>query len=297
MKKEQKNQRKNSSKRKKSKRKEILEYLEDWIHQEEEDNIPEKTYNERLAVLQEFLGYLEDKNIINPQILGNEGEVQKLVKGLMKIDLTKICATQPQDFGAENYSRNTNNPEKIIVNKNKVSHFSKREKYSMISPLNNKENVNNNNTVQPDEWSNVGHQTRRLSQHSKINEEPSKFTHRNSVNNRNYSTGSILQLKEIDGNQIINQKVINKNKKRGSTKLNWYRPSSVIYQNNYISTDEGAKNIVDIPKPVISVSNKMNNTKMMPAPVFAMKEEEKYETAMFWSSDSSSTVTIGKRNM
>lgn len=40
--------------------------------------------------MKDFLGYLEDKNIINGQQLEDRNEVKNLIKDLMKLDLTKF---------------------------------------------------------------------------------------------------------------------------------------------------------------------------------------------------------------
>ena len=282
-----------SHKRKRSKRREIMDYLEDCIKKDGEEVVTEKTYQERLVILQEFLWYLEDKNIINPNVLSNAEEVKKLVSGLMKIDLTKICNNNNLE---ENNSKERDFSEKYNDKKYKKRNSSgKRMKYSMIVQS-NKENVpQNESAIQPVEWSTAGYHTRRLSQHEHENDGSAQNSHyQNSVHNRNYSTGSILHLKEVDWNQIINQKVGNKRNTRTERNENSYnRPSSVIYQNNYM-IDHDKKNKIqnDIPKPVISVSNNIKSTSMIPAPVFNMKEEQKMESAMFWSSDSSSTMTM-----
>ena len=46
-------------------------------------------------------------------------------------------------------------------------------------------------------------------------------------------------------------------------------------------------------KPIISVSKNLSNIKMIPAPVFLPKEENKFENGTYWSSDSSSAATLG----
>ena len=40
--------------------------------------------------LREFLTYLENKNIINPQKLSDQKEMKSLIKDIMKLDLTKF---------------------------------------------------------------------------------------------------------------------------------------------------------------------------------------------------------------
>ncbi|CAI2362319.1 unnamed protein product [Moneuplotes crassus] len=284
------NHKRDSSKRKRSKRREILEYLEDCFQNDDHEISSEKTYNERLAILQEFLGYLEEKDIINKKVLNNAGEVEKLIKGLMKIDLSKICANQNKDQAqSKNYHKENNYSQEREPEKRINNYFREREKHSVISPSHNKENMNSDNSlVKAKKSSKAGNHTRRLSQHSQVEEQPSKNSYYFSSHNRNYSTGSILQLKEIDGNQIINQKVGHEGG-NNTHRAKDYRPSSVIYQSEY-SLHNTQKN--EIPKPVISVSNKMNNTNMMPTPVFSIKEEQKYEPAIYCSSDSSSTVTM-----
>lgn len=51
----------------------------------------------------------------------------------------------------------------------------------------------------------------------------------------------------------------------------------------------------EVEKPVISVSKNLNNIKMIPAPVFQPKEENKFENGTYCSSDSSSAATLGTK--
>lgn len=83
-----------------------MEYLEVYIKQDDNEDIGQKVYQERLTILKEFLCYLEEKNIINPDTIHNVDEIKKLVSGLMKIDLSKICAPpeeQPREVSPMNY--------------------------------------------------------------------------------------------------------------------------------------------------------------------------------------------------
>lgn len=109
-----------------------------------------------------------------------------------------------------------------------------------------------------------------------------------------------LKLKEVDSNQIINQKS-NLSRTGKIKEINYsLRPSSALQHNNYISSTgnepkdlrkrQGSANA----KTLISVSKNVNNIQMIPAPVYHAKEEQKYEPGLYCSSDSSSAATLSK---
>jgi hypothetical protein len=50
----------------------------------------DEQYDDTLSNLRDFLGYLEDKNIINGQQLEDKHEINNLIKDLMKLDLAKF---------------------------------------------------------------------------------------------------------------------------------------------------------------------------------------------------------------
>lgn len=121
--------------------------------------------------------------------------------------------------------------------------------------------------------------------------------------NRNYSTGSILQLKEIDCNQIVNQKAKGNRDSDNSSQRFRLESGKAFKFNNYVSDKENSNNVKetkyfgkkkDVPKTLISVSDNVNNVKMIPAPLFKQKDEVKYENGIYCSSDSSSAATLGK---
>lgn len=279
----------NSIKRKKSKsrgeirpksvdklKQQILDYLQVYIMQgEEEHNISRETYQQRLTILNEFLCYLEEKNIINPDTLSNVEEVKKLVTGLIKIDLTKICnlTTPKENNSSKNYKTN------IPVSTYKNPNISKpREKFS----FKDKEN-------EPVE---IGHHRRQQSTRiesnwvlnkNKLHEHTSRHRH-----NQSWVDPS-LKLREIDCNQIINQKNV---EKTGDTQSRYsLRPSSV--NNNYV-IDKNNKvskvNTKESENPVINVSKKVSKIQMIPTPVYNLKEEKRERE---WLDDSSSTTTLG----
>ena len=188
-------------------------------------------------------------------------EIKKLVSGLMKIDLNKIC-----DTNIESKARSKSRSES---QKSSVKHIKQRMnsegrvKYTIGPKVSShdKENVpNDENTMEPVSWSQLNYETRYNSHNQSNNEVPQQYFHRG-IHNRNYSTGSIMHLKEIDSNQIINQKVAIKNQIHKENKEN--RPSSDFYKN-------------------ISVSNNMkNNIQMIPAPVYPQKDERKHDSGMY----------------
>lgn len=90
----------------------IMNYLEKYIKgddvQDYKEEITDQQYEERLTILKEFIQYLEDKSIINPRTLNDSSEIKKLVSGLAKIDLSKICISggklgQRKMINTENY--------------------------------------------------------------------------------------------------------------------------------------------------------------------------------------------------
>jgi hypothetical protein len=48
-------------------------------------------YDQVITTLKEFLQYLEQKNIINPQALQDEEDVNKLIQDIMKLDMKKFA--------------------------------------------------------------------------------------------------------------------------------------------------------------------------------------------------------------
>ena len=54
------------------------------------DAPPGKTTDVIIQNLRDFLVYLENKNIINPQKLSDQNEMKSLIKDLMKLDLSKF---------------------------------------------------------------------------------------------------------------------------------------------------------------------------------------------------------------
>lgn len=187
-------------------------------------------------------------------------EIKKLVGGLMKIDLTKICDTNAE---SKERSKSRSEPQKANVRHKKQKMNSEgRVKYTMGSKISNpdKENIpNTENTMEPVAWSKLNYDTHRVP-HNQTNIETSQQYVYDRMHNRNYSTGSIMQLKEIDSNQIINQKLAMKNQIH--QEINGIRPSTAFYQK-------------------ISVSNNINNIQMIPAPVYPKKEERRTDSGMF----------------
>ena len=67
----------------------IVKFIGKYIKKNNEIEI-DSYYDETLKNLKDFLGYLEDKNIINGQQLEDKKEVNNLIKDLMKLDLSKF---------------------------------------------------------------------------------------------------------------------------------------------------------------------------------------------------------------
>lgn len=67
----------------------IVNFIGKYIKKNTEIQI-DQGYEETLENLRDFLGYLEDKNIINGQQLEDRHEVNNLIKDLMKLDLSKF---------------------------------------------------------------------------------------------------------------------------------------------------------------------------------------------------------------
>ena len=49
--------------------------------------------------LRDFLTYLENKNIINPQKLSDQSEMKSLIKDIMKLDLSKFSKPRASSQG------------------------------------------------------------------------------------------------------------------------------------------------------------------------------------------------------
>jgi hypothetical protein len=62
-------------------------------HYEDDPSFTTQDYDSMLDNLREFVGYLEEKKIINTSQLQDEKEVNNLIKDILKLDLTKF---QPQ---------------------------------------------------------------------------------------------------------------------------------------------------------------------------------------------------------
>jgi hypothetical protein len=202
----------------------ILDYLELQIKRDNSDKLNSQVYQERLTILQEFLLYLEEKNIITPNTVSNIDEVKKLVGGLMKIDLSKICdLNEPQNIDLLQKRSISSHMHKHKASMNSTGEL----KYSMIQKnydCLDKENMpENNNTIrsnlpiknsvyESNYYREVDYNSmvkRNLVVKKQKNDKTLKVANQKKPiigHNRNFSTGSILQLKEIDGNDIINQK-------------------------------------------------------------------------------------------
>lgn len=215
----------------------ILHYLEKYIKRDNslewDQEIADQIFEERLSVLKEFLWYLEDKNIINPKNLNDSTEIKKLVSGLIKIDLSKI----PKANIGEAQKKSINTDNYISTRKNKPLHskseikFAKDKYDSQSRQANAKSNDNNddkeNNPVNENKIkisklknfdynmiikSNlVVNNQSNLMKFKPWTNEVSEYDGKKSKkgHNRNYSTGSIFHLKEVDWNQIVSQKVQN----------------------------------------------------------------------------------------
>lgn len=75
----------------------IVNFIGKYIKKNSEIEI-DQNYEETLKNLKDFLGYLEDKNIINGQQLEDKKEVNNLIKDLMKLDLSKFNSLKKESM-------------------------------------------------------------------------------------------------------------------------------------------------------------------------------------------------------
>lgn len=89
-------------------KKQIVDFIGKYIKKNNEVEINE-AYDDTLNNLRDFLEYLEDKNIINGQQLEDKGEINHLIKDLMKLDLAKFHGLRKNiDKKRKTGSRNVN---------------------------------------------------------------------------------------------------------------------------------------------------------------------------------------------
>jgi len=242
----------------------IMDYLELHIKQDREDCIDQQVYKERLTILKEFLTYLEEKNIINPNTISNMDEIKKLVGGLMKIDLTKICEPGNEERNVEAKFEKIQKSSKR-VGSSKGHRLKKQRmnsagelKYSFIQKK--YDHVDKENVV-----SNMNYSIHK----SKDKGSKKRFGHNETVKSpplTNHSSSSYL--------------------KNYSTEQSKYYPQTM--RNNYLGQRD--KN-PEAPKPLISVSNNLDKIQMIQPPVFQPRVQQKYA---YVSSDSSSVATLSK---
>lgn len=85
----------------------IVDFIGKYIKQNNEIEI-DREYDETLDNLKDFLGYLEDKQIINGQQLEDREEVNNLIRDLMKLDLSKFHNLRKSMERKKKGSRNVN---------------------------------------------------------------------------------------------------------------------------------------------------------------------------------------------
>lgn len=103
----------------------IVSFIGKYIQNNAEVKI-DQDYEETINNLKDFLGYLEDKNIINGQQLEDKKEVNNLIKDLMKLDLSKFHSMRDKE--KKKGSRNIN----VSVNRSN----STAKQYSQNSSIN-----------------------------------------------------------------------------------------------------------------------------------------------------------------
>lgn len=121
-----------TSTRKRMAKDKIIEYVAKFIrtkHYGSDDNAQsDEGYEEMITNLKEFLQYLEDKNIINPQQLENEREVNNLIQDILKLDLTKFKGSQEQSSGHQ--SKRRSGSQSTTKDQNEIKHDSHGHKRS-----------------------------------------------------------------------------------------------------------------------------------------------------------------------
>jgi len=101
----------------------IVNFIGKYIQQANEVKV-DQGYDDTLNNLKDFLGYLEDKNIINGQQLESKNQVQSLIKDLMKLDLTKFHNLRK----AENTNKHKGGSRNVNVSVNRSNSVNQHQK-------------------------------------------------------------------------------------------------------------------------------------------------------------------------